>query len=174
MLLVDCYKPNDVSAFSILIAVVICSIIVGVIDLSIYSLHCNYVSFHNAEDWNVQKIFLLELLNEWPPAGFCGGAAGESSRHAEIQHSPEERWADAMRSHQLPSHHHKTILSLQTQRRNADMQTQPLYNSVCQTELIDRSPANVSCRLITPTVLLCLSTVSAYITCRECGSVSLA
>lgn len=88
MLLVDCYKPNDVSA------------ILNINSISNY-LHYRQSRYSEALSLWREMCFFYVIILPLAPAGLCGGAAGEGQRDAETEHPTEERGADTMRSCQL-------------------------------------------------------------------------
>lgn len=139
MLLVDCYKPNDVSA------ILIINSISNYLHYrqSCYSLShrvsgekCAF-SRHNSPSGHLQD-FVAALL--------------EKVRGMQKLSTPQKKGELTPWGHVSSSPHHKNNLSLQTQRRDAGMQTQPLNHSVCQTEINDTSPAKPTSAAGWPTV----------------------
>lgn len=121
-----------------------------------------------------RNVLFLAVILIRPPAGLCGGTAGEGPRDAETQHPAEERGVDAMRSSQLlpPPQNQPVTPNPEERCRHADPTTKPQRLSK-RRSMIRVQPSQPQLQ-VDQLFLLRLSTVSAYITCRECGSVPLA
>lgn len=119
--------------------------------------------------------FIKPLIHCCIPAGLCGCTVGEGARHAEAQHPTEEGGHNPMNHPPAPPPLPPPPLPYCTNR--ARWRThRPYYSTtVCQAETSEElSQANLSCRLITPTVLLCFTTVSLiYYSHSVCALVSL-
>lgn len=119
-------------------------------------------------------VWYCRFKNPWcVPAGLCGCTVGEGARHAEAQHPTEEGGYNPMKHPPAPPPP-PPPLPCSSNRVRWRRTHRPYYpTTVCQTETSEElSQANLSCRLITPTVLLCFTTVSLiYYSHRVCASV---
>lgn len=107
------------------------------------------------------------------PTGLCGCTVGEGARHAEAQYPTEEGGHNPMNHPPAPPPPPPPPLPCSSNRARWRRAHRPYYsNTVCQMEASEElSQANLSCRLITPTVLFSFTTVSLiYYSHRVCAS----